>query len=317
MERTSQRWRQTAGWAWGSAFSRGETFEAIPAGRAFSTETVRGYYLDYGEKTRAAGAAAPERLLSIGVVQLALGWWERSRGAAGPAADRFLAACELALARGEARGEALYWPVTVAVAKFGLRPPWHSALVQAQAASVFVRAELLTGEERWGAAARAAIAPLLEPSGELVTATSRGPILEEAPSVPASHILNGWISALFGVRDVALAHGDARAGSAFAAGVDALRDHLPAYDTGWWTRYCLYPHPLEDLAKPIYHRIHADQIDALHRVTGIAEFGDAAARWRAYDRPAARAAAVAQKALFVAVDGGRRRRRPRFETDVA
>jgi hypothetical protein len=206
--------------------------------------------------------------------------------------------------------------VLTPVAKFGLRPPWHSALLQGQAASIFVRAHKLTGESRWGAAARAAVAPLLEPRGELVTATRSGPILEEAPSDPASHILNGWISALWGVRDVAVAQGDDRAHAVFAASAGALRDHLPVYDTGWWTLYSLFPHALPDLAKPIYHAVHADQIEVLHRLTGIVEFRDAAVRWRGYQRRGVTAAVVAQKLLFTAVDGRRRRRQPGFDRNA-
>ena len=149
-----------------------------------------------------------------------------------------------------------------------------------------------------------------------MTATASGPILEEAPSIPASHILNGWISALCRAsgRWPSPSRTTARAPSSRPAS-RRCAPTSPAYDTGWWTRYCLYPHPLEDLAKPIYHRVHADQVDALHRLTGIAEFAAAADRWRGYDRRAAAAAAIAQKALFVALDGRRRRRRPRFGPD--
>jgi hypothetical protein len=316
---TTQRWRHAAtsiGWAWHSGVSRGAGYERVPSGANFETGALRGYYLDYGEKTRSPAAAAPEGLATIGVIQLALGWWEASLGEPGPPAERFLAACELALARADRRGPTLRWQQTITVAKFGLRPPWSSALVQAQAASIFLRAHVLTGDERWAAAARGAVAPLLESRGDLVTATAHGPILEEAPSIPASHILNGWISALFGLWEVALALDDARVRAVFEASVEALRAHLPAYDTGWWTRYCLYPFPVEDLAKPIYHRVHADQAAALHRLTGIADFGAAADRWRAYDHPAAVAAALAHKALFVAVDGRRRRRMPRWPPDA-
>lgn len=186
--------------AWNSVFPGSFGGERISAGRAFSTKAVGGYYLDYTPKTRGAGAAAPERLPSVGVIQLALGWWEGIREGSFRQTGPFLDSCEIALARAERGGDALLWPVLTAVAKYGLRPPWHSALVQGQAASIFVRAHQLTGDAFWGAAARAAVSPLLEPSGELVTATSWGPIFEEAPSTPASHILNGWISALWGVR---------------------------------------------------------------------------------------------------------------------
>jgi hypothetical protein len=90
--------------------------------------------------------------------------------------------------------------------------------------------------------------------------------------------------------------------------VETLARVLDAYDVGWWTRYSLYPHALADLAKPIYQRLHVDLVDVLHEQTGMAEFGTVAAKWRRYDRLAARWAAVAHKAAFVALDARRRRR---------
>jgi hypothetical protein len=302
---------RTAGWAWSSALSRGPGYEPLPPGRSFSTDSVQGYFLDFSEKTRTPSAKTPGLLVPAGLVQLALGWWERSLDEGGARRDEFLRVCDVLVGRGERRGEALLWPYDVAVAKFGLRPPWHSALAQGQAASALVRAYALTGDDGYADAARAAVHPLLEPDGELVTATAAGPILEEAPSNPPSHILNGWVSALWGVWDIAVGLDDARAENVFAASLAALRHQLPAYDVGWWTRYSLYPHAIDDLAKPIYHRLHVDQLDVLHRLTGDAEFGETSERWRAYDTALSRMGAVAQKSVFVVLDAPRRRRRSR------
>jgi heparosan-N-sulfate-glucuronate 5-epimerase len=294
-------------WAWSSALSRGPGYEPHPRGRAFSADAIRGYFLDYRAKTNSAATRTPERLTPAGLAQLALGWWERSLDGDALAGPAFEEAARRLLSRAEETDGALKWAYEMCVPKFGLEPPWRSALAQGQAASVFVRMHLSTGDDAWAGSARAAVAPLLELSGELVCSTPEGPILEEAPSIPSSHILNGWISALFGVLDVAIALDDARASHIFATSTEALRRHLGAYDTGWWTRYSLYPHPVEDLAKPIYHRLHADQIDMLHRVTGIQAFQEAAVRWRSYDRALPRMGAIAQKSLFVVVDGRRRR----------
>ena len=73
-----------------------------------------------------------------------------------------------------------------------------------------------------------------------------------------------------------------------------LRHTLEDYDTGWWSRYSLWAEG-RDLAKPFYHRIHVAQLEALHALTGIAEFGAVAARWRGYDTRAAAARAVFEK----------------------
>jgi hypothetical protein len=39
----------------------------------------------------------------------------------------------------------------------------------------------------------------------------------------------------------------------------------------------------------------------MHRMTGGAEFGEAARRWASYDRPAPRVRAVAHKTMFALV----------------
>ena len=129
---------------------------------------------------------------------------------------------------------------------------------------------------------------------------------------PPAHILNGWIFGLWGVRDVSVALGDARAEQLAAETTECLAASLALFDTGWWTRYSLFPHLLTDLAKPFYHRLHIVQMEVMNTVTGAPEFESAALRWRAYDRRVATVAAVASKAPFaittrVSLRKGRRR----------
>ena len=208
--------------------------------------------------------------------------------------------CTLLEERAERRGEELRWRYDIGSRKYRLEPPQYSAMAQAQAASVFVRAYSITSEARQADDALGAIMPLLDESSDLVAETAAGSGSRESPSEPPSQILNGWIYALWGLWDVHLELGETRAREMLSASTDCLRSTLPSYDIGWWTKYSLYPHRLPDLAKPFYHRLHVDQLDVLHRLTGIAEFSEAASRWRSYDTPSRRVAAVAQKALFVA-----------------
>jgi hypothetical protein len=283
--------------AWQTALSRGPGYEDLPAGRDFD---AGGYYVDYSAKTELpepSPSGAP-----IGLIQWALGLNEHA--AAGSRAEtRFLDACERLLATAARRREALLFHYAVPVPKYGLEGLWLSAHAQGQAASVFVRAYWRTGRERWAHAARAAVEPLLAPEFGLITITADGPVLEEAPSDPQSQILNGWITALWGLLDVSTL-GEAAAAGAFEAGSGCLRRRIALYDVGWWTRYSLYPHRLPDLAKPIYHRFHTTQAEVMARLTGHAEFAQAADRWRAYDRPLNRVRALAQKAEFVVVGRG-------------
>jgi heparosan-N-sulfate-glucuronate 5-epimerase len=300
-----------ARWGWSATFSTGPGYEPTPIGSQFSIDSVRGYFIDYSAKTEAASAGNFSSLLPAALAQLALGWWERLLAGDAAASASFLRVCErLRETAQELNGECR-WPYRVSVAKYHLSPPWYSALAQGQIASALVRAHQATGDDEFERVARGAIRPLVpNEASDLLTRTSSGPILEEAPTTPPSHILNGWISALWGVWDVHVGLGDPSAGSAFDAGIACLRSHLPAYDVGWWTRYSLYPHPVEDLAKPIYHTFHVHQITALDRLTGAEEFAEAGKRWRAYDTRANRARALAHKGVFTAARVMRAARAP-------
>jgi hypothetical protein len=292
-----------------SALSKGPGYEPTPIGAAYSGSDVRGYYIDFSSKTTSPAASDTERILPAPLAQLALGWWERRLAGEAQALEEFLRVCTLLAESGQNRDSELRWPVSLPSAKYRLQSGACSALTQGQAASTFVRAYLATNDDHYAELACRAAAPLLcERSNDLVSYTASGPVLEEAPSIPASHILNGWISALWGLWDVQLALSNERARNAFEAGVEALRHHLPAYDVGWWSRYSLYPHVLEDLAKPIYHRYHIAQLTVMHQLTGIPDFAHTSARWSEFDHRLHTMAAVMQKALFAVADGQRRRR---------
>ena len=292
-----------------TAFSRGPGYEPVPPGTAYDETSVRGYYIDYGSKTGAPAFADPARLNAVDLIQLGLGWYERDLAGDRGARDEFLRVCRLVEERAELAGDELRWWIRYPVPKYRVSPPWCSALSQGQAASLFVRAHMATGEDRYAELAQRAVEPLVSERGsDLVTQTGAGPILQEYPSDPPSHVLNGWISALWGLWDVRLGLDDPRADATLTATLASLRANLDAYDTGWWTRYSLYPLALQDLAKPIYQTFHVSQLRVLHRLTGDEHLREVAERWASYDRPVARALALAQKGLFAAVDLPRRRR---------
>ena len=292
---------------WSSATSRGIGYEPQPRGRHLSRDAPRGYFVDLTAKVDHADLDPPERRAPAGLAQLALAYHERHLDGDQPAGSEFKRCCELLASQGVPASDGMLWPYPMAVTKYRLRPPWYSAMAQGQVASVFVRAAIATGSDRFAELAMEAIGPLLAGSAGLVTKTPDGPVLEEAPSRPASQILNGWIYAAWGLWDVAHAFGDERAQSLLDETMLCLRRRLVLYDTGWWSRYSLYPHRITDLAKPFYHRIHATQLAILHELLGWSEFGETASRWRSYDRLPYRLFAVGQKGAFVTL--GRLHRR--------
>lgn len=285
-----------------SALSIGPGYEAQPPGVYFDTARPKGYFIDFRAKTRTSGAATPEDLLPADLAQLALGWWDRTLAGDSSAANEFQRVCSVLERRGIERDGELLWPYFIAIPKHGLVPPWYSALSQAQAASVFVRAYFASRRERFVMLAGNAISPLLRTSSSgLLASTPKGVVPEESPSDPPSLVLNGWIYALWGLWDVAVGLGDDRCLDVFNESTLCLRRMIETYDVGWWSRYSLYPHPLPDLAKPFYHRLHIDQLEVLYRLVGYQEFHQAARRWASYDTPAHRLAVLAQKAFFVSV----------------
>jgi heparosan-N-sulfate-glucuronate 5-epimerase len=290
----------------GAAFSLGPGYEPQPPGRTATYDRVSGYYLDLRQK---AAAELRPRVTGRGEVnppgptttsQRALGFHERWLLGDEPAFEPFLAEIRAVRDRAEQSDRNLLWPHHVDVPKYRLRAPLYSAMAQGQAASALVRAYLATNEDEWAEAARAAIRPLLgDGVVGLVAPTDDGPVLEEVPSEPPAHVLNGWIFALWGLWDVAVGLGDDDARQRFHDSEGALERLLPSYDVGWWSRYSLFPDVAPDLAKPFYHRIHVVQLPALEGMTGRPLYSSTATRWASYDRALNRSRAVATKGQSV------------------
>jgi heparosan-N-sulfate-glucuronate 5-epimerase len=136
-------------------------------------------------------------------------------------------------------------------------------------------------------------------------------VLEEYPTTPPSHVLNGWVFALWGLYDVAHSQpGDGAAGELFARSTETLVARLPTYEIfGGWSRYDVFPHPLINVASPFYHSLHVAQLFALSQLHPDDRLSAAARRWAtAAGRPTVYARAVVGKVAFRMVRPRRRRR---------
>jgi D-glucuronyl C5-epimerase C-terminus len=214
--------------------------------------------------------ADPRAVNHVSVAQLGLGCWQLGwRDAAARVADRLARALD---------GDGLLRYGFAMPHTYRLEPGWASALAQGQAASLFVRVGLPD-------AAQEAVRPLVAEPSELRASTEHGPVLQEYPTDPPAHVLNGWIFALWGLYDVARGTGDEVAADAFEDGVAALAARLPRYElAGRWSRYDLYPHPIAHAASPFYHRLHVEQLRALDELAPAPAFREYADRWAASAR---------------------------------
>ncbi|MEA2439350.1 MAG: heparosan-N-sulfate-glucuronate 5-epimerase [Thermoleophilaceae bacterium] len=289
-----------------------------PVGSHIATDGVRGYYIDLRVKAKtsdwpAAWPWEPGDQSWIAFAQLGLGAYERWLAGDGEE--------WLSLARNV--GDVLVEHQVDSGARAGaweqrfdlphtyeLRAPWISAMAQGEGASLLVRLHSATDEERYAEAALRALGPLAVPSAEGGTmAMLEGrPFPQEYPTSPPSFVLNGGIFAMWGWHDVALALGDARASSAFEGAVDTLALNLHRWDSGWWSRYDLYPHPFANPASFAYHQLHIAQLEAMHRVAPRPELAETAARFARYESSRSnRARAFMTKAAFRLLVPRRRR----------
>lgn len=188
---------------------------------------------------------------------------------------------------------------------FPLEAPWYSSLAQGEAGSLLVRAAQVLGRRELFELADRVLEPLVGTEPPLVVLTGEGPVLQEYPTDPPAHVLNGWITSLFGLYDVAHAPRDAngaapKAADAFDSGAATLAARLRLYRTPvGWSLYDLYPHPLANTASPAYHRLHIAQLRALYSLTKLEHLALTADRWeRSLRNPAALSLGVARKVAF-------------------
>jgi heparosan-N-sulfate-glucuronate 5-epimerase len=193
------------------------------------------------------------------------------------------------------------WRYPVSVARYGVVPGWYSAMAQGLAISVLLRAYDITGEQSYFDAAGLASNILLSPLSEGGCSDydeSGHPFLEECPSDPPSHILNGAIFALIGLREL-----EARTGGVIhKAAAARLSTQLHKYDLGYWSRYDLrFVAP----ATQAYHSLHISLLQVAGNLLSDPFFKDTAIRWSSYlSRPGCRLRAAANKAWFVLGAGG-------------
>ncbi len=184
----------------------------------------------------------------------------------------------------------------------GLRAPWHSALAQGQGISLLVRAARITRDRRYAEGAWRAFAAFLQPvtAGGVTCRDEAGGVwFEEYIVHPPSHILNGFMWAMWGVFDLWRFLGNDQARRLFAEAAATLVSNLHRYDAGYWSCYELRPRGMRMLASPFYHALHITQLEVMARLTGQDVLRAWARGWQAYQqRRWNRTRALAHKALF-------------------
>lgn len=264
--------------------------------RSFSTDVgtrvepgaVAGYYIDFRFKAEEPSwppdwLEPPEKQLHVATAQWALGAYEHYLH--GDGEEWLAAATGAADYLMEHQREDGAWPHGMPMPHtYRLDPPWLSSMAQGEAASLLVRIHKETGESRYAEAAELALQPFRQPvaEGGVLADLDGGPFFEEYPTEPSSYVLNGGIYSMWGSYDVGVALGSKQAKEEWGRAEDTLARSLHRYDTGFWSLYDLYPHPVPNIASSAYHALHIAQLQAMQLVSPRPEFAEMAKRFGEY-----------------------------------
>lgn len=190
----------------------------------------------------------------------------------------------------DVHGNMSYWTYPFENTHYGVAPGWISGIGQSQIAGVLYRAYGITGEDRFKLAALKAVEVYFHDvaSGGVTTSSDRGLWIQEVPCPDgrAFNILNGHITGLLGVQDMANLTGDERLYRVFQQGLAAVRTHLPEFDAGFSSFYSLdvkkgaYP-KLAPLGG--YNNLHAWQLEKLYLITGEELFKQYSVLFKEYE----------------------------------
>jgi hypothetical protein len=283
-------------------FSSARTL-VLPVSERMEPGALRGYPIDFRTKARAADEM-PAWRLPASAIQWALGCYERWLAGEGEVwLQAARSTAEQLVTRQEPGGrlDGGWLHHEPLAHTYRLSAPWLSALPQGEGASLLVRIYQQTGEERFADAARRALRPLERPvaDGGVFALLDGDPFPEEYPTDPPSYVLNGAIFALWGFHDVAIAFDDSALGAEFERRVDALSRSIHRWDTGRWSRYDLFPHPVPNVASGAYHALHTNQLRAMNILAPRLTLASTAERFAAYSASRAhRSEAFARKVAF-------------------
>jgi len=165
------------------------------------------------------------------------------------------------------------WLTKVPLPQYRNQDPWQSAFSQARAVNILLRGYQITNNKDWADLAELALIPFSLPvsEGGVTSFTDFGAFYEEYTASIPTLVLNGMIFSLLGVYDyIRVFPQHKSAHDIFSRGIRTLKNILPSYDLGFWSRYNLCQaewYPRIDPATILYHRLHIAQMKLLHRIT--------------------------------------------------
>lgn len=159
---------------------------------------------------------------------------------------------------------------------------WISAMAQGLAVSVLVRAYRVFNKKQFLESARRALQPFHYSifAGGVAYALPNGKLfLEEFPTNPPMHVLNGALFAALGLAEYLQMVKDEKLSHLYQKALSGIRGLLPRFETGYGSLYDLRR---RQIANAGYHDLHVQLLYALGNLADEKEFLAASQRWRTY-----------------------------------
>ncbi len=166
-----------------------------------------------------------------------------------------------------------------------LEAGWFSAHSQGAGISLLARIYQETKDKKYFEASQKAFLSLNLgiKEGGVKHIDEKGDVwLEEYLVEPTTHILNGFLWALWGVWDYYLLTNDEKAKNLFNVCVKTLKENLGKYDIGFWSLYDLSEQTLKMIASHFYHNLHIVQLKVTHILTKEPVFEIYHKKWESY-----------------------------------
>ena len=166
-----------------------------------------------------------------------------------------------------------------------LQNGWYAGLAQGQGLSALIRAKGIVKDDRLDQAIDKvwqSLLLLIDQGGVSFRDEENSLWIEEYILEPPTHILNGFIWALWGVYDLWLMNKETTTKSYFDECISTIKENLPKYDSGYWSLYELSNTRMKMLASPFYHKLHIVQLKVLYKMTNDSFFNEYAEKWMGY-----------------------------------
>ena len=156
----------------------------------------------------------------------------------------------------------------------------YSAMSQGEAISLFIRAHIETGDEKYLNCATLAKDFMLLPLSDGGTTEYKGDDVFLYEHCGMTPILNGWIFSLWGLYDYYKYTKDENVHTKLNATLTTLKKSLLMYDAKLWSKY----DTSKRIASPFYHALHIAQLNVMYDLFGDDIYKEYAEKWQGYQK---------------------------------